>query len=628
MYIENYWGNYIGGSDDSLNLVAFLADQKKDTIPLGEIFAKIGLDKQNWDFRRTVEYLEFTHSNGVEMDFHFAIDVVTDLAAILLEYQVNGSVNLADLDTHIIPSRYIRIVATDEEHTAMNRALANFAQHPLCYDLHELVDEEDMLAMAEECENLRKELYESTRCNCVSDAALSSSVSSGKFFAGFDFSGFWDDNEYSLEAYVNDPPLDELIASVEKELGYKLPASYIWLMQHHNGGMPVNTCFATNEPTSWAENHIAITGIFGIGREKSYSLCGELGSQFMIDMWEYPAIGVAICDCPSAGHDMVFLDYRACGPQGEPSVVHVDQENDYKITHLADSFEEFIRGLKEESYFDASEEETSQDDTKESDDNDTEPSCLAQAMMDYLGCDCTYFPAMVNDAMIRSAYDCAKRDSAHDGFVPVLIKVDEILWECLVMNSDPGSETSEYEFNPDLVAMYRQQALDAPMMNGKEILADMVRLRREEAADDDMDWQNEVLGEMTGGYSNYRFTSYWNSDTGMTYPLILAKIPVKNPWEVFAYLPFGNWNECPNTPELMAAAKYWFEKYGAVPAVMTHDELEFLLPSPVPSDDAMTTALEQYGFCPDVVEQGAEDATVGSLADVLRQSTVWYFWWD
>ena len=31
-----------------------------------------------------MEYLEFTHSDGVEMDFHFAIDVVTDLAAILL----------------------------------------------------------------------------------------------------------------------------------------------------------------------------------------------------------------------------------------------------------------------------------------------------------------------------------------------------------------------------------------------------------------------------------------------------------------------------------------------------------------------------------------------------------------
>ena len=32
------------------------------------------------------------------MDFHFAIDVVTDLAAILLECSVSGSVNLQDLD--------------------------------------------------------------------------------------------------------------------------------------------------------------------------------------------------------------------------------------------------------------------------------------------------------------------------------------------------------------------------------------------------------------------------------------------------------------------------------------------------------------------------------------------------
>ena len=43
MYIKKYWGNFIGGSDDSLNLVAFLEDQKKEEIPLSEIFAKIGL---------------------------------------------------------------------------------------------------------------------------------------------------------------------------------------------------------------------------------------------------------------------------------------------------------------------------------------------------------------------------------------------------------------------------------------------------------------------------------------------------------------------------------------------------------------------------------------------------------
>ena len=185
-------------------------------------------------------------------------------------------------------------------------------------------------------------------------------------FEGFDLTNFWDDSMYALKEYVSDPPSDELIASVEEELGYKLPAAYIWLMKQHNGGIPVNTCYPCDEPTCWAEDHVAITGIFGIGREKSCSLCGELGSQFMIDEWEYPAIGVAICDCPSAGHDMIFLDYRVCGPQGEPAVVHVDQENDYKITHLTDSFEEFVRGLEHESLYDPDEDvEDLEDDADE-----------------------------------------------------------------------------------------------------------------------------------------------------------------------------------------------------------------------------------------------------------------------
>ena len=1103
-------------------------------------------------------------------------------------------------------------------------------------------------------------------------------------FEGFDLTNFWDDNWYALKEYVSDPPSDELIASVEEELGYKLPAAYIWLMKQHNGGIPVNTCYPCDEPTCWSDDHVAITGIFGIGREKSCSLCGELGSQFMIDEWEYPAIGVAICDCPSAGHDMIFLDYRACGPQGEPAVVHVDQENDYKITHLADSFEEFIRGLEHESLYDpdedvedleddADEEETdhtgvftgfvllskgewdkeqfirdmkekwdiavdeydaseekdddalvfevgdmlaavslnnypipggeaegnaennymwedavkvakkhrahlmvavlgkeenllekgklftkvvaaccrqeyatgiytsgvvfeprfyegfaeqmSEDelpifnwiwfglwqdengmngytygldvfgkdemevlgtDAKPSDlrdflaslvsyvlendvelhdgetigfaaddkhtitrspgvglpedqmtlkiswassdgdpddddddpdgevaedeqngvpevyteeemeaveahiqqyfgkfenvfhelsspdihvdicvvppsgdrdyytlvtmgmgahrmnvpeelaeykleraelaialpgnwklkredlknerwywpirllktlarlpiasdtwlgfghtmdneedfakgtklcaailtgpqdtedgsevcilpsgeevnfyqviplyrdeleyklahdadalldkmngisfvvepdrqdaitrgtlsnddfdgemddasyhiesieekglpvdpinaynlfaiylrwciehdlmgedflneygevakqvkadpasvdlrafirdklngqimvpmfnkigraftsyyygepdspnfprdienyaleylgpekyysdefqfkaplfipfdedyyqamakvieerftnwqgqdfDEDTlEPSELAEALMEYLDCECTYFPSMKDDDPIMSAYSYAKRESVKEGFVPVLIKADdETLWECLIMNSDPDSDgEDDYAFDPDKVADYRKKILSAPVKDSKAVLEALIGQRKEEAEDDDMDWDEEILGEMEGGEPNDRFSSYWDDDTEMTYPLILAEIPVKNPWEIFAYLPFGNWNDCPDTPDLMAAAKYWFEQYGAVPAAMSHDELEFLLPAPVPKEKAMDVAVELYGFCPDLDQN--EDGSIGSLADALWQSTVWYFWWD
>ncbi|WES69962.1 SMI1/KNR4 family protein [Superficieibacter sp. HKU1] len=181
------------------------------------------------------------------------------------------------------------------------------------------------------------------------------------FFKNLDLATFWDDSDYARKEYVSAPPDDALIRELELELGYRLPASYIWLMKQQNGGIPHHLNFPTGEPTSWAEDHIAITGIMGIGREKANSLGGDFGSRFWIEEWQYPDIGIAICDCPSAGHDMVFLDYRECGPEGEPAVVHVDQEDDYRVTWLADNFENFICGLVNDEVYDTSAEDKQAD---------------------------------------------------------------------------------------------------------------------------------------------------------------------------------------------------------------------------------------------------------------------------
>lgn len=254
------------------------------------------------------------------------------------------------------------------------------------------------------------------------------------------------------------------------------------------------------------------------------------------------------------------------------------------------------------------------------------PSALANAMMTYLDCECTYFPSMKDDAPIMSAYSYARRLGVREGFLPLLVKVDETLWECLIMNSAPASEgEDDYGSNPEKVAEYRKKMLAAPMKDGKAVLKELIDQRKDEADDDDRDWEEEVLGEMKGGYDNCRFSSYWDSDIDMPHPLILAKIPVENPWEVLAHLSFGNWNECLDTPELMSVTKYWFEQCGAIPAAMTHDELEFNLSAPVPKEKASEVTVEQYGFCPDM-DQNFEE--LGALADTLRRSTIWYFWWD
>lgn len=173
-----------------------------------------------------------------------------------------------------------------------------------------------------------------------------------KIFGDFDLSTFWQATQYSRKTYVGPAVTDISLKKVERELGYKLPLTYIEMMRFQNGGMPVNTCHKIATQTSWAPDHIAIHGVYAVAFEPGSSLCGSVGSKFYIREWGYPPIGVYFADCPSAGHDMLCLDYRSCGRDGEPSVVHVDQELDYAITFVAPSFQEFVRGLRHETEFD------------------------------------------------------------------------------------------------------------------------------------------------------------------------------------------------------------------------------------------------------------------------------------
>ena len=156
----------------------------------------------------------------------------------------------------------------------------------------------------------------------------------------FNWTGFWKDTDYAFESYIGKPVTDKDIKVSEAELGYTLPAAYIELLKHHNGGVLNKNCFINNDGEC-----VYITGIYGIDRDKKYSLLGEMGNEFWISKVKYPPIGIVVADTISGGHDMIFLDYRECGPTGEPKVVRVDQECDYSITLLADNFGDFIKNL-------------------------------------------------------------------------------------------------------------------------------------------------------------------------------------------------------------------------------------------------------------------------------------------
>lgn len=152
----------------------------------------------------------------------------------------------------------------------------------------------------------------------------------------------WLDSEYSKENCISEPFDDEMLKSIEAELGYKLPASYVELMRAHNGGI------LNRAVLEIGDTYTVIDALYGIGRQKSHSLCGTYNTKFWVEEWGYPDIGIAIAETESAGHEMIFLDYTECGPEGEPRVVYIDQEWDYKTIVVAENFEEFINMLHEE----------------------------------------------------------------------------------------------------------------------------------------------------------------------------------------------------------------------------------------------------------------------------------------
>ena len=258
---------------------------------------------------------------------------------------------------------------------------------------------------------------------------------------------------------------------------------------------------------------------------------------------------------------------------------------------------------------------------------------LADAMMRYLDCPCRVFEPMRDDDPIMEAYNEAKTRGESEGFTPVLVVVDDTLMECLATNAVGWDNVpSDFAVDMDSVRAYRRNILLEPMTPAEKVLELLSDSFADEVDELGLDFGAEIDTKAVDTVEDYepddRFHGYWDFASRKTCPLILAEIPTVKPWEIFAWLPFGNWNECPDTKSLMAITKKWYELHGAVPAVMTHDVLEFELPQPVAEDKAMELVREQYLWCPDCIESVGGDFTPAILAAILTRSRVWSFWWD
>lgn len=120
----------------------------------------------------------------------------------------------------------------------------------------------------------------------------------------------------------------------EEELKVKLPEGYISLLKEQNGGYINYDSFPTNFPTSWADDHINVDYIRGIGGEESIQV-----SEYLIDEWGLPKKVVLIS---GDGHTWIAFDYRYTDEN--PSIILIDHDGE-EIIEIAPDFESFLNGL-------------------------------------------------------------------------------------------------------------------------------------------------------------------------------------------------------------------------------------------------------------------------------------------
>lgn len=250
-------------------------------------------------------------------------------------------------------------------------------------------------------------------------------------------------------------------------------------------------------------------------------------------------------------------------------------------------------------------------------------SAVTQEIIDKVKCPYQVFPEGESAKKVIEAYETSFARGKQEGFVPVLVQSDDTLAEWLGILEDEDYSKE---------AIIGQEHQDGGAML-KEWYSQYMEAYQEDFGDVEVPKNDtllkELMGEMEGGEELRQMISFQKFSRQGIEETILFEIPVKNPWEVIAWVPMGGWNDCPQASKMMEICRYWYEKYGAVPAAFSHDTLEFVLEKPVEDvDAAWALAKEHYAFCPDRVDQGTASGTFGEVADCLRKSTVWYFWWD
>ena len=214
---------------------------------------------------------------------------------------------------------------------------------------------------------------------------------------------------------------------------------------------------------------------------------------------------------------------------------------------------------------------------------------------------------------IEKKYLTAYKDGKEKGYTPVFLVLDDNLFETFEINMEDEDTDNMMDLVKSNLEKYKDINAVEFLKKFQEQTTDDVKEDIEEYfTNDDYEFDDDDK-------SNLELSTVFDYDGNFKDNVILVKVPTIKPYEILAYFGMGS--------EDIATVKYWYEKYGAIPASITYDEMEFYVERPPQTlEETKKLAVEHYAFCYGLL-WGCHD-TLDELASAIYKNVQWYFWWS
>lgn len=226
---------------------------------------------------------------------------------------------------------------------------------------------------------------------------------------------------------------------------------------------------------------------------------------------------------------------------------------------------------------------------------------------------------------IEKKYLALLTQGKKEGFTPLFIAFDDVMEENIRRELEDADTKSIME----LAQRYIEKA---STLRAKDVFHDQYEEFAQEEDSNYPEMIREAFDEDFAVTEEKKtrlelITLFDYNNKQMREDIFLMKLPTNKPYRALAYIPMGGFNDCPLPEEQVAVCKYWYEQYGAIPAAITYDTLEFYVEKPVHTlEDAKALAVEQFLFCTDLGTQVLNN--IEEIADFIYNNPQWYFWWD